>query len=386
MNIIIYSHFFLPVAGGVQTNVFELASGLTEWRVKDSGGDCLEVTVVTRTAETVPEEDLWPFHVVRRPTFSQLVRLIRGADVVHVAGPAMLPMAIGLALRKPVLIEHHGYQAMCPNGLLLIGTDRSVCPGHFLARRYGQCIRCNSDSMGWFGSLRNFALQFPRRWLCVLASANIAITDHVARRIALPRTQTILYGIRDPGCGPSPQIGNSAEIGYVGRLVYEKGLPILLKAAKLLQDGGFSFHLTFVGGGPLRQQLEDESRELGLAPRVTFTGELAGAELDRAVRPLTIAVMPSVWEETAGLAAIEQMMRGKVVIASDIGGLSEVVGEAGLKFTPGDSDALYKCLRQVLQDPALAAALGSSARDRSKNFGRHTMVQRHVSLYRKVAQ
>ena len=47
---------------------------------------------------------------------------------------------------------------------------------------------------------------------------------------------------------------------------------------------------------------------------------------------MRVVVMPSQWEETAGLAAIEQMMRGGVVIASDIGGLGEVVSEAGLRY------------------------------------------------------
>jgi FkbM family methyltransferase len=294
-------------------------------------------------------------------------------------------MAIGLALRKPVVIEHHGYQAMCPNGILLLGTGRSVCPGHFMAGHYLQCLRCNSGDMGWLESLRSLVLQFPRRWLCKLASANVAITDHVRRRIALPRTQTVLYGIRDPGCTREPQDGNVVEIGYVGRLVQEKGLPVLLNAAKQLQDEGRSFHLTLVGDGPLRKQLEDESQHLGVASRVKFTGELAGADLDRAVRPLQVVVMPSLCEETAGLSAIEQMMRGGVVVASDIGGLTEVLGDAGLKFTPGDSHALCARLRELLEKPSLAASLSSAARERaSKVFKLQTMIEAYVALYGKL--
>ena len=57
--------------------------------------------------------------------------------------------------------------------------------------------------------------------------------------------------------------------------------------------------------------------------------------------------MPSIWEETAGLAAIEQMLRGRLVIASDIGGLGEMVGDAAIKFPAGDAptlaDQMKKC-------------------------------------------
>jgi glycogen synthase len=382
MKVVLYSEYFFPVSGGVQTNVFELACGLNEWRQDQSDSARVEVTVITRTAEQTAHDNSWPFRLVRRPSLSQLVQLLRDADVVHVAGPALVPMLVGLLLRKPVLIEHHGYQSMCPNGVLLLGTNRSVCPGHFMAGHYDRCVRCNSGDMGWLGSLRTLVLLFPRRWLCKHASSNIAITDHVARRIALPRTQTILYGIRDPGSSRLPQNGNAVEIGYVGRLVPEKGLPVLLKAARRLQDDGFAYRLTIVGGGPLRKQLEDESRELGIARHVTFAGDLGGADLERAVRPLQIVVMPSMWEETAGLAAIEQMMRGGVVIVSDIGGLSEVVGDAGLKFVPGDSNALYARLREVLESPSFAASLGASARARAAGvFGRDNMIRAHVSAY-----
>jgi glycogen synthase len=382
MKVVLYSEYFFPVSGGVQTNIFELACGLSEWREDQSNSDRLEVTVITRTAEQTADDDSWPFRLVRRPGFGRLVQLLRKADVIHIAGPALVPMLVGLLLRKPVLIEHHGYQSMCPNGVLLLGTDRTVCPGHFMAANYEQCVRCNSGDMGWLGSLRALVLLFPRRWLCKHASSNIAITEHVARRIALPRTQRILYGIRDPGSSRLPQNGNAVEIGYVGRLVPEKGLPVLLKAARRLHDDGFPYRLTIVGGGPLRKQLEDESHELGIARHVTFAGDLGGTDLERAVRPLQIVVMPSMWEETAGLAAIEQMMRGGVVIASDIGGLSEVVGDAGLTFVPGDSDALYARLREVLESPSLALSMGDSARSRAAGlFGRDNMIRAHVSAY-----
>lgn len=386
MKVVLYSEYFFPISGGVQTNIFELACGLSEWR-RDIASERIDVTVITRTAETTPQDQSWPFRLVRRPRLPRLVRLLRDADVIHIAGPAMMPMAVGLILRKPVMIAHHGYQAMCPNGILLLGTDRTVCPGHFTAGHYLQCVRCNLGDMGWFATLRLVLLQFPRRWLCKLASANVAVTDHVARRVALPRPHTIQHGIRDPGCAPLVQNGHPVEIGYVGRLVYEKGVSVLLKAAKRLQDDGLAFHLTVVGGGPLRTHLENEAQQLGLASSVSFAGELAGSDLDRAVRPLQVVVVPSVCEETAGLSAIEQMMRGRVVVASDIGGLSEVVGDSGVKVAPGSPDALYLALRELLRNRPLAASMGHAARERAvRIFSRQAMTERYVAAYRAVSR
>lgn len=381
MKVVIYSEYFFPISGGVQTNIFELACGLIA-RTPNYNSHPIEVTLVTRTQETTCSDGSWPFHLVRCPNFGNLLRLLREADVVHIAGPALLPMVVCLALGKPVVVAHHGYQSMCPNGLLLQGSSCAVCPGHFMAGRYLKCLRCNLTDMGWLGSLRALVLQFPRRWLCKRASINVAVTEHVARRVALPRTRVIPHGIGDCECSSIQRNAHGIEIGYVGRLVQEKGLPVLLRAAKRLHEDGLAFHLTIVGDGPLRFQLERDSRELGLTRVVSFTGELAGAELERTVRPLQAVVMPSLWEETAGLAAIEQMMRGGVVVASDIGGLTEVLGDAGLKFTPGDSDALYLRLRELLEQPSLAESLSFAARERAaKNFSLDKMVDSHVALY-----
>ncbi len=95
--------------------------------------------------------------------------------------------------------------------------------------------------------------------------------------------------------------------------------------------------------------------------------------------------MPSIWEETAGLAAIEQMMRGRPVVAADIGGLGEVVDGAGLKFAPGDARGLTACLRQILENPALAEELGRRARERAVDvFGVMRMVDGHLAVFRRL--
>jgi len=78
-------------------------------------------------------------------------------------------------------------------------------------------------------------------------------------------------------------------------------------------------------------------------------------------------------------------MAGRLLIASDIGGLGVVVDGLGLKFPPGDANALASCMRQVLDDPLRALALGRSARPRAlEMFTQGRMVEEHVRLYREL--
>jgi glycosyltransferase involved in cell wall biosynthesis len=329
-----------------------------------------------------------PFRVVRRPGFLQLLRLFRFADVIHLAGPALLPLGLAWMLRKPTVLEHHGYQSICPNGLLIFQPDHSICPGHFMARHYSKCVQCNAEKWGRIKSLQNLVLTFPRRWLCRRVACNVAVSDHVARRIALPRTRTIHHGIPDSGFYVQLDSRDSREplrIGYVGRLVEEKGLQVLLEAVGRLNREGYSFQLDIVGDGPLRDELQIQTHRLQLESRVAFLGSLTGGDLHRARAAFSLLVMPSVLEETAGLVAIEQMIGGGVVLASDIGGLSEIVGDGGLKFVPGDSTDLYRQLRQVIETPALSERISAAARARAMQLFRcDSMIEAHAALYREM--
>jgi glycosyltransferase involved in cell wall biosynthesis len=308
------------------------------------------------------------------------------ADVIQLVGPVFLPLLMALWRRRPVVIEHHGYQAICPNGLLFYEPARIICPGHFMAGRYDLCLRCNAATAGWLGSLRMLLLTFLRRWMCGKADLNAPITEHVSRRLGLPNAQVIYYGVPSPNIerqaiDPLP---DSAPIcfAYLGRLVTEKGLPLLLEAAARLKEQGYQFRLKFIGDGPERRRLQELATAKGLEQQVVFTGFLQGEALSNALQDVAAVVMPSICEETAGLAAMEQMIRGRLVIASDVGGLGEVVGEAGLKFPAGDVEALTSCLREVLGRPALVNDIGRRARSRAlERFNQERMVEEHIRSY-----
>ena len=228
-------------------------------------------------------------------------------------------------------------------------------------------------------------LTFLRRRLCKQVAANVGVTEHVSRRLGLPASRTIYHGI--PDCNDDASNGSwlgrrPLTFAYVGRFVSEKGLPFLLQAARRLLESGYDFRLALIGDGPERGHLESMVRGLGLSDLVTFTGFLQGRALESTMAGVSCLVMPSVCKETAGLAAIEYMMRGRLVIAADIGGLGEVVDAAGLRFSPGDVDGVAACMRRALEDPALVTELGAKARQRAvEHFRQERMVEEHLLLY-----
>jgi glycosyltransferase involved in cell wall biosynthesis len=221
------------------------------------------------------------------------------------------------------------------------------------------------------------------------ANDNIAPSRHVALRQNLPRTTVIGHGVEDPFAGkgtPQPhQPINLRSFAYLGRLVVEKGVSVLLEATRLLRAEGREVHVVLIGDGPDRPRLEEEIAALGLERTVRITGFLSGVDLDRVLRTVGTIVIPTTMEETAGLAAMEQMVRGRPVIASAIGGLGEFVGDSGLTFSPGNPRALADAMRRVLDEPDLCASLGAAGRRRILlSFSYRGMIDAHACLYRAV--
>jgi Glycosyltransferase len=343
MKIFIYTHSFAPNVGGAETLVMMLAQGLAE---RFGCVDKNSVTVMTTTPAGGFDDRTLPFRVVRQEGIRQLVRLMRGADVVHLAGPCFIPLLLGLFFRKNIVVEHHCFQPTCPNGLLFYGPSQMPCPGHFMAGRHYECLRCNAE-LGILYSFRLWLLTFPRRWLCYLVSVNVAITEWLAGELRLPNTKTIYCGIPGKNNGVTTQATQSSStFAFIGRLVSTKGTYTLLQAAHRLKSRGLTFNLKIIGDGPERTALGSQANDLGLDDCITFMGYLPQKELEETLADVAVIVMPSLNGETFGLVAAENMMLGRLVIVSDIGVLSEVVGDTGLKFPPGDVDGLAECMQK----------------------------------------
>jgi glycosyltransferase involved in cell wall biosynthesis len=358
-----------------------LADGLADWSSKHRD-EAIEVTLLTQTPAGGMNDSELPYRVVRKPGVMDFIREIRRADVVHLAGPTLVPLVIGYLLRKPTVIEHHGFQAICPNGQLLHEPTQTPCPGYFMARRYGECIRCNSK-LGKLTSVKMWMLTFPRRWLSQRVTANIVPTSWLGSLLQLNRAKTILHGLPPRGFPPEGRVTLSVPIFvFLGRLVSTKGVRVLIEAAGLLNAKNREFEVRIIGDGPERQELEKRASDLGTQDCVRFLGYIPAERLVENLAAATAVVMPSLGGEVFGLVAAENMQIGKLVIASDIGALSEVLGDAGMTFATGDPEHLARCMDAVIADPALAEQIGEKALRRiAEVFAADQMVNNHMRVY-----
>ena len=377
MNLLVYSHDFAPSVGGVETIVLALARGLAELKER------FDLTLVTQTtAQEGWDDRSLPFKVVRKPSPRRLWGLIRRADVIHLAGPALLPLLLGLVSRKPVVIDHHGFQAICPNGQLFIEERSASCPGHFMAGRHLSCLRCNSRH-GWLKSLKLWGATFLRRFLCKRAAANLVPTKWLGGLLDLPRTEFLPHGLFSGGVPEriSPS-GGAPLVICQGRLVSTKGVRVLLEAAAILHREERDFRVEIIGSGPERASLEDDTRRLGLTGKVRFLGRLPDGELDTRLSQADIVVAPSLSGEVFGLAVAENMLRGIPLIISDLEPFVEVAGNCAVTFRAGDAGDLASCLRRLLEDPILRKSLGERGRARIlQDYSLTAMIRGHARSY-----
>ncbi len=382
--LLFYSHFFPPSVGGVETTALLLPKGLAELR-DPRGAVQFRVTLVTRTPAGNYDDTALPFRVVRQPGLFQLWRLILESDVLHAAGPAIAPLVMSLIAAKPLVVEHHGFQTICPNGQLLMEPGGVPCPGHFMAHRHLKCLRCNA-TQGWLTSWKLWLLTFIRRLLCARATANITETQWLSGLLHLPRVTVITHGF-DPGQAISRLVPLSGIplIVFMGRLVTTKGVPLLFQAAKILQDQNRHFDLLIIGDGPERVALEKLAGESKLTANIRFVGHLPGAQVETALAQASVVVVPSLGGEVFGFVLAENMLRALPVVASDLGAFKEVLGETGLTFRTGDAADLASALARVLDDPPLAAALAQRARRRALDFfSQSRMIEAHARVYQEA--
>lgn len=239
------------------------------------------------------------------------------------------------------------------------------------------------------GALRLLASTFLRRAGATWAKKNIAPSLHVASRQGLPRTIVIAHGVQNPldktAAKTESHLTENNTFAYLGRLVVEKGVSALLAAARMLRSQGHEIRVVLVGDGPDRVRLEKQIIDSHLESTVRITGFLSSQSVERELKNVRAIVIPTIMEETAGLAALEQMMRGRPVIASAIGGLKEIVDGAGLTFGPGDPAALAEAMLRILNEPDLGtrlAELGSQRALQSYSLG--AMIDGHARLYREL--
>jgi glycosyltransferase involved in cell wall biosynthesis len=177
-------------------------------------------------------------------------------------------------------------------------------------------------------------------------------------------------------------------IGYIGRLVPEKGIDLLLEAVAQLQG---PWELRILGSGPERDRLEKMAQWLGILPRVSFDLPIPSTQMPYYYSGLDVLVLPSRtrpnWKEQFGRVLIEAMACQVVVVGARCGAIPEVIGDAGLTFAEGDSADLRTQLQILLGDTHLRLDLAQMGRQRVLDqFTQSQIAARTVQIYQELAR
>lgn len=202
------------------------------------------------------------------------------------------------------------------------------------------------------------------------------------------------YGLdtkeHDPGTEPAlrAQLGlqDLPVIGYVGRMVHEKGLYLLFEALAKLQD--HPWKLLLVGSGPLEAEIR--GRWMATLPgRIVFHPAVAYEEVPRYLRCTDIFVLASqstpVWREQFGLALAQAMMSGAACIGSDSGAIPDTLGPGGTVIGQHDAEGLRRTLEQFLSFPTFRERAATAGRQHAlQNYTAEHIAERYLNAFDKA--
>ena len=178
---------------------------------------------------------------------------------------------------------------------------------------------------------------------------------------------------------------------YVGAVVPEKGVLYLVEAMRIIAKRFPEATLVIIGSSSVwlrSSEYEQTVRELAEGLPIKFLGSVPFSEMPHAYAACDIFILPSIWQEPFGLVLCEAMAAGKPVIASDVGGIPEIVidGRTGNLIPPGDESSLIEAISALLSDAILRQRMGKAARERAKQFSWEDTVRELDKVYDTVLQ
>ncbi len=409
MKILFFSYTFAPNVGGIES-----VSAILAEKFAEAGH---EVELVTETAEaeniehrTSNIEHRINYRVTRQPSFLKLIRLLSWCELVFQNNISLRSLIPALLMQKRVIVVHQTW------------------------------LRNVRGGIGWNNRVKRVLLRFV---------TNVAISEATPEDLwpagdapARPFQMRVIGNPYDDGVFRlRPEIARDKALVFVGRLVSDKGVDVLLRALTVLrsleenvqpasavsagrtdssrgEDGlrrgerptlnSESFReqaaqrptteegqikhrddlqpdLTIIGVGPEEGKLRELTRELGLDRQVTFAGEKSGEELAATLNRHQIMVVPSRWAEPFGIVALEGIACGCVVVGSRDGGLREAIGPCGLTFKNGDERELADCLRTLLLDPARKQTFQKEASAHLAKFRADGVANAYLQLIKEIS-
>lgn len=303
-------------------------------------------------------------------------------DIAHfhnIHGHLTTSIISPLRRRKiPIVWTLHDYRLVCPNTTFLRGDE--ICE-RCLPRKYYNVVlgRCKKGSlaastMAMMTTCFDRITRVPARVGRFITPSAFLRGKLIEGKIAGSRITVIPNFVDvdsfDPGREEDYYL-------YFGRLSYEKGIDLLIRAASRTGKGT----LKIVGEGPI----SDELRELaaGLGAPVEFMGFRTGDELKALLEGAQFVVVPSRWYENLPFSVMESLAAGKPLVAADIGGIPEMVEDDvnGLLFPNGDEERLASCLSRMLGDAELRRRMAAAGREKAERLYN---ADRHYSEVMKV--
>jgi glycosyltransferase involved in cell wall biosynthesis len=318
LKILFSSYLFHPSVGGIESVSKVLAEKFA------AAGN--EVHVITQTSgDAIAGAN---FRLTRRPSITKLVKLLRWSDLFFQNNISLRSLIPALILRKPTLVVHQTW------------------------------LQNTRGGVGWNNRIKHALLR------CV---TNVAISKAVAEGIT-GHSLVIGNPYDDRIFRSVPNLARDKNLVFVGRLVSDKGVDLLLHALKLLENDNLFPDLSIVGGGPEEDNLRRLAAELGLDRQLTFAGQKSGAPLAEILNQHRVLVVPSRWAEPFGVVALEGIACGCVVVGSEKGGLKEAIGPCGVTFENENARALADQLKRLLNEPNLHANLGQQTAQHLAKF------------------
>ena len=317
--------------------------------------------------------------------FFQCIRICRKwrPDVIHAHWPfphAYIALGAAKLFKIPLVLNFHGAE------LLLIRKKKWVKPLLKFAIGQAQAIFANSSfTAGKIKALRNVDVEWSP-YGTTLEGASLPLASAADAASATPSS------------GGTPQrpephaINNKFKILFVGRHIERKGICYLIEAAKYLPRD--KFEIRIVGVGDLTEQLKQQAAAVNDGAEIIFTGKLSPEALANEYKTANVFTLPAIVDhkgdtEGLGVVLIEAMELGLPIVASNVGGIPDVVvdGESGILVPEKDPAALADAFKRLEADPTLIQKLLAGARNRiDKCFTWDGIIERQVEVYKRLQQ
>ena len=348
MKILMSSRLFYPSIGGSETNAEILAREFTRFEH--------EVKLITQTPgdNIAVDGSEFAFEVIRQPKPIKLLKLVQWCDIYFHNGIILRDAWPLLIFRRTWVIRHQNWIRSIDGTLTGVG----------------------GNSSSWNSVLKQFLIGY---------STSISISKSIANHLHHPST-VIPNPYRDNFFRLIPEVSRTKELVYLGRLVSEKGVEILLDALAKLKEFRLQPQLTIIGTGADESNLRQKVFDLKINEQVNFIGKKIGEELVRVLNQHQIMVVPSLYDEPFGVVALEGIACGCVVVGSEGGGLKDAIGSCGVTFSNGNVKELTKILKDLLKNPDKLASYRANAKSHLSKHKQSEVAKAYLQVIEAVVR